>query len=181
MSYFSPVELGLLAFSLPRHVSKVSQMMAAFEKRTGKRTRVVSGTRSTALQAQIHADSLAAGGYKGQQTFRAAPAGQSKHEAGAATDINIIDNTTGDAAKDAASPLYRALAEEGEKVGLKAGLNFKTGLPDPYHFEEPEPLATLKAEFQEHIRDLTTKGAGLLAVVAVLLLLWPVVRRSLSL
>lgn len=146
-------ELVLLAWSLPRHVAKVDALMDRFTRRTGKKLSVVpktGGARSQALQATIHADSLAAA-RKGQG-YRAAPADRSKHTRGAGTDLHVVGETSGDAARDAKNPYYVILAEEARAVGLKPGLDFKGGDPDPYHVEEPETLEQLDREYSAFLR-----------------------------
>lgn len=190
MAFLSLGELALLRWSLPRHVAKVSQLMANFEKRTGHKLVVVSGHRSRETQAAIYADSLKAGAHKGAQGYRAAPPGRSKHQHGAATDLNILGRdgkrdrtiTTGDAAKDHAHPLYVALAEEAEKLGLDAGRNFTRGLPDPYHVEERESLAVLQAEHAAYLRGLLWRTATLVVAAAavVALILHIITRRRAS-
>lgn len=173
MAYFSVVEASLIALSLPRHVAKISRLMDAFEKRTGERTKVVSGFRTNSYQAKIFADSLKAGSERTGQGYRVAPAGSSKHEYGAATDLHILGHMSGDAATDARDPLYHILAEEGERVGLKPGLRFKGGLPDPYHFEERETISELRAEYGAR----KAKIFALLGAVAIVLLLFAVLRN----
>lgn len=165
MSFLSEVEAAVLQLSLPRHVSKITRLQANFEKRSGQRTAVVArtgGFRSRALQAQIHADSVAA--KRAGAGYRAAPAGNSKHELGAATDLHILKQTSGDAARDARNPYYIMLAEEARKIGLKPGLDFQTGDPDPYHFEEPASIDVLRDEFNARRAKLLT----ILGVVVVL-------------
>lgn len=162
MSFLSPNEAARLSLSLPRHVSHMTKLQANFEKRTGLKTVVVSGFRSNKQQAATHSDSVAAA--RNGQGYRAAPAGSSKHEVGAATDLNIVgEQTAGDASKDARNRYYVILAEEARKIGLKPGMDFKTGDPDPYHFEEPETLDTLKKEYTVYRIALLT----LLGVVVV--------------
>jgi hypothetical protein len=165
-------ELALLALSLPRHVAKVSALEENYEKRTGAKLVVVSGARTQAQQAATYADSTKTGA----QTYRASPPGQSKHERGAATDLNVVGHTIGDAAQDARSSWYAILAEEAEKVGLKPGLRFKDGLPDPYHVEEPETLAQLDAEYSAFLRGRLWRGA--LVAAALLVIGWWLVTRT---
>lgn len=169
--FLSRVEAAFLSLSLPRHVSKVSRCLSAFTERTGRRTKIVSGHRPTHVQEQIYADSLKAGGRSGQG-YRAAPPGKSKHEAGAATDVHIIGETSGDAATDARNPYYIALAAEARKVGLKPGLDFKGGLPDPYHLEEPETLEVLKQEWAA-FRRVVLGALGVAAGALVLIFFLP--------
>lgn len=159
MSFLTASEAAMLSLSLPRHVSHVTKLQAAFEKRTGFKTVVVSGHRTYKQQAAAHADSVAAA--RNGQGYRAAPAGLSKHEAGAASDLNIVGQTSGDALKDSKNQYYVMLAEEARKVGLKPGLDFKTGDPDPYHVEEPESLDALRREY--NVRRVVI--LGLLGIV----------------
>jgi D-alanyl-D-alanine dipeptidase len=166
VSFFSLGEVLREWFSLPRHIAKVSRLMSNFEKRTGKQTVIVDGTRTEKRQAKIYADSLKSGAHKGAQGYRAAPKKGSKHTRGAATDLHIIGETTGNAEVDAKNKYYVILAEEAEKIGLKAGLNFKSGLPDPYHVEEPESLDDLQKEFDALTRErLWQTAIGLLVAV----------------
>lgn len=163
--FLAALEFARLQLTLPRHASKVTRLMANFEKRTGKRTTIVEGHRTTQRQAEIYADSTKGG--KGQ-AYRAAPPGHSKHQFGAATDLNIIGETAGDAVTDKASMWYGILAEEARKVGLKAGYDFMGRLPDPYHVEEPESIEALRAEYNAmrlHLLAIVS-----VAVVALLML-----------
>jgi D-alanyl-D-alanine dipeptidase len=177
MSFLSVNEVVRVWFSLPRHIAHVTQLMANFEKRTGKPLAIVDGTRSEQRQAAIYADSLKTGAHKGAQGYRAAPATQSKHTRGAATDLHVVGETAGDAAVDAKNKYYIILADEAEKVGLKAGLHFKSGLPDPYHVEEPESLAELQQEFDTLTRErLRQVGIGVLAAVTLVALAYQLLK-----
>lgn len=172
MAYLSPLEYARVRLLLPRFVSKLSQLMDNFEKRTGKKTVVVSGHRDDAEQTAIYADSL-------KQGYRAAPPGRSKHPY-AAADLNIVGETAGDAAKDQQNPYYGILAEEARKLGLKAGYDFKGGKPDPYHIEDPAPIAQLQEEHAAFLRGLLWRGAIVAAaiVAAVIVFFPPSHRRS---
>lgn len=159
MAYLSPAELLRVANLLPRFVSKLTQLMDNFEKRTGRKTKVVSGHREDAEQAAIYADSLAHG-------YRASPPGRSKHQY-AAADLNII-GATSSAAADQANPLYAILAEEARKLGLKPGFDFTSGLPDPYHIEDPASLDELAREHAEFVRGRLWRAAATVAGLAAL-------------
>lgn len=146
----------------PELLSALTRHMAMFERETGKRTtvRARGGVRSSAVQSAIHADSLAQG-------FRAAPAGKSMHEYGAAYDLVIL-GTGKDAAVDQANPLYERLAVIGESLGLRAGQHFKTGdKPDPYHFELRESLATARVRWAALTRARLRRAALVVAAAAV--------------
>lgn len=165
MAYYSPVEYARVALLLPRFVRTLLQLMNNFEKRTGERIAVVSGHRSDTTQETTYADSLAQG-------FRAAPPGKSKHPY-AAADLNIMGRTSGDAATDQANPLYRVLAEEARKLGLKPGFDFtpiaRNGklLFDPYHVEDPAPIAQLKEEHAAFLRGRLWRVALVVAAAVV--------------
>lgn len=156
MAYLGPIEAARVALLLPRFVARLTQLMDNFEKRTGKKTVVVSGRRGNDEQARIYADSV-------RQGFRASPPGRSKHQY-AAADLNIIGETSGDAARDQRNPHYAILAEEARKLGLKTGFDFKGGLPDPYHIEDAAPIAQLA---EEHAAFLRRELWRLLAAVAL--------------
>lgn len=161
MSFLGPNELARVANLLPRFVSKLTQLMDNFEKRTGKKTAVVSGHRDNAKQAAIYADSLAQG-------FRAAPPGKSKHQF-AAVDLHVVGETVGDAAKDRQNRYYAILAEEARRVGLKSGYDFKPrydGDYDPYHIEDPAPIDVLAREHAEFVRGRLWRAAVVVALVA---------------
>lgn len=161
MAFLSPAEVARLGLVRPELLSKLTQLMDAFQTRTGHRTVVgpKGGVRSTAEQARIHADSIAQG-------FRAAPAGSSKHEFGAAFDL-IIVGTGRDAAADQRNPLYRTLAELGESLGLDAGFYFSGGRPDPYHFELRESLADARARWESLTKERLRRAGIVVALIIV--------------
>ena len=133
MSYLSPIEVARVWNMRPDVLATLTRHMALFELRTGRKTTVPrdGGVRTAARQAEIHADSLAVGGgFKPEH--RAAAAGSSAHEYGAAYDLHIVG------ASGFSDPLYETLARIGEELGLVAGLHFKSGPPDPFHFETKE-------------------------------------------
>lgn len=157
MAFLSPVEVARLGIPRPELLAKLTALMDAFEKATGRKTYVSDrgGVRSTALQAEIHADSVAQG-------FRAAPAGSSPHEYGAAFDLHIV-GIPDDAAANKRDPLYLQLAAIGESLGLKAGIRW-SGKPDPYHFELDESLPVMRekwAAFQKKNCSLWCSSSSL--------------------
>ena len=166
MAYLSPAELARVALLRPDLLSTLTRHMAEFERQTGHRTYVGAkgGLRSYEVQAQTYADSLAQG-------FRANPPGTSHHEYGAAYDL-IIVGTGKDAAMDKANPLYETLAAIGENLGLRAGQHFRSGKPDPYHFELMESLATARMKWdalaRERLRGVSIVGLIGAAAVAFL-------------
>jgi hypothetical protein len=168
VALFSPSELKLVWLLRPDFYTAVLKTMNDFEQATGLKTVVVGGLRSTQMQSQIYSDSLSAGTYKGQQGYRAAPPGQSKHEWGSAVDLNIVGHTAGDAATDHASPLYEKLATIAEANGLKAGQHFKTGLPDPYHLETNDTNAQAQAAWSSILHDRLWRGLALLVTLVSL-------------
>lgn len=122
------------------------------------------GTRSTARQAALYADSLAQGG--GVLAYPVATPGNSRHEYGAAFDVDII----GDGASDAG---YRDLADAGVGLGLTAGYYFSGS--DPYHFQLNETLAVSIARWKAL---QTTRLVVVFAIVALVLLgVWLIMRK----
>jgi hypothetical protein len=94
------------------------------------------GRRSHAAQVKLYADSA-----QGTRYAVAQP-GRSRHEYGAAVDLNIIAGGYGDGGTGADSD-YRWLADAAESLGLVAGFYFDArgeGLHDPYHFQLKESL-----------------------------------------
>lgn len=166
MAYLSLREVAQTWWLRPELLSTLTRVMADFEKATGKRTRVGDrgGVRLPETQAATYADSLAQG-------FRAAPPGQSHHEYGAAFDL-VIEGTGKDAATDAKNPLYTTLAGIAEGYGLRAGLHFTKGRPDPYHFELKESLAVVRKKWVALTRERLWRAAALAAVTAGVLYLW---------
>lgn len=139
MARFGPLELVRVALVRQDVKDAVLATMQAFEDQTGMKTFVPEdgGYRSMSTQTEVYADSLKEG-------FRAAPPGKSKHEFGAAIDLQIInaDGTVREqnAAVDESDPDYELLATLGESNGLIAGKHFSSGDPDPYHFESSDSL-----------------------------------------
>lgn len=152
MAGLSPREQLELALARPELVQAVDALMKRFYERTGKVLSVVpddGGVRSTKQQAQIYADSLKEG-------FRAAPPGGSMHEMGAAADLHVVGETSGDAVTDQKSAFYRIMGDEAVKLGLRAGFYYKSGLPDPYHVELNETIT----QAQEKWKALSAKRAA---------------------
>lgn len=147
MAYFSPVEWARVALVRADVRAAVLKTMNDFETATGLKTFVPEngGYRGEGVQAAIYADSLASG-------FRAAPAGSSPHEYGAAIDLQIV-GTSQDPARDHADPRYKQLADCGRANGLRAGFYFTSGLPDPYHLEAPETLSAWQAAWGEEKKN----------------------------
>lgn len=164
MAFLSPAEVARLGLPRPELLSKLTQLMEAFERQTGRKTLVgpKGGVRTTAQQAEIYADSVARG-------YRAAPAGSSHHEYGAAFDL-IIVGTGRDAAADKRDPLYRVLADLGESLGLDAGYYFTSGRPDPYHFQLRESLAVARERWEKLTKERLQRGGILVALIVAVAL-----------
>jgi hypothetical protein len=98
------------------------------------------GTRDTVTQARLRADSLRQGG--GSLAYPVAKPGTSRHEFGAAFDMQLQDGHDVD---------YAWLAAVGEQLGLKAGYYFAErgeGQKDPYHFQLNESLSESIAKWR---------------------------------
>lgn len=164
MAFLSPAEVARLGLPRPELLSKLTQLMDAFERQTGRKTVIgpSGGVRSTAAQERIYADSVAHG-------YRAAPAGSSKHEYGAAFDLIII-GTGRDAAADQRDPLYRVLADLGEGLGLDAGYYFTSGRPDPYHFELRESITQARERWEKLTKERLQRGGILIALIVAVAL-----------
>jgi hypothetical protein len=151
--YFSPLEWPRVALTRPELRDAIlavgDEWEAAFP---GQKLAVPAqgGYRAEGVQAAVYADSVTSG-------FRAAPAGQSAHEYGAAIDLKIV-GVDQNADADQLDPRYRKLAEIAVRHGLRAGFYFTTGKPDPYHFELAESLDTMRAEWE----GLKKKGSKFL-------------------
>lgn len=176
MAFLGPIEAARVLLLRPDVHAKLVALMQAYEDRTGNHATVPDqgGYRTNATQAAIAADSLAQG-------FRAAPAGESPHEFGAAFDLHIVGFTTGDPAKDKANPQYAILAEEAVKLGLRAGASFKKGLPDPYHFDTGETLDVMEAKWRAVVDARVAvlgKTFGVVGVVLVVFGLLKVLRHG---
>lgn len=173
MAFLTPVEFARVWLLRPELFSVLQQHMAEFERVTGKKTYVgaAGGVRSNAVQAATYADSIRSG-------FRAAPPGKSPHEFGAAYDL-IIVGTGKDAATDKANPLYETLARVGESFGLVAGQHFKTGKPDPYHFQLNESLPVMRAKWDTLTRGRLWRAVGIgLSLAGIILSLNALRRRK---
>lgn len=167
MSYLTPTELTRVWNLRPDVFSTLTRHMAAFERRTGRRTTVPKdgGVRTNQRQGEIYADSLATtGGFKPE--YRAAPAGSSAHELGAAYDLQIVG------ASGFNDPLYEQLARVGEELGLVAGLHFKSGPPDPFHFETNESQEVRRRLWHETVRRRLRRAlvaGGVVAAIGICL------------
>lgn len=150
MALFGPIELARVLLVRPEIRAAVLSTMTDFEAATGHKTFVPTdgGYRTSADQARIYADSLAG-------AFRAAPAGESPHEYGAAIDLQIV-GTEQNAAVDQQSTLYHQLAVIGQGYGLRAGYFFRNGLPDPYHFDSNEDFPTMQAKWEDLKKKIST-------------------------
>lgn len=101
------------------------------------------GTRTLDQQTALYQTSLDEGG--GTLAYPVAAPGRSRHEYGAAVDLNIVgggsnpDGTGTDAD-------YRRLADIAQSIGLTAGYYFATS-SDPYHFQLTETLAESIAQW----------------------------------
>ena len=168
MAYFSPVELSRLMLVRADVTSAISRIMTRFEQRTGYKTYVISGYRFLDQQAATYADSIKGG-------YRAVPSDESYHPLGAAVDLGIVGQVTS-AELDKKNPLYRTLASIGVEEGLDAGFNFKSGKPDPYHFQARETLTDAKTHWQA----LTRGRLWRLAIIAATLALVTILVRSQS-
>lgn len=157
MAFFSPTEWTRVALVRDDVRAAVFATMAEFERRTGHTTFVPynGGFRAEGVQAQIHADSLARG-------FRAAPAGKSPHEYGAAIDLQIT-GTNQNAEKDQKDARYKLLADIARSYGLKAGFYFTSGKPDPYHFEADESLSVMRDKWTVQKKSQSRSLSALLA------------------
>lgn len=93
------------------------------------------GTRTAERQAALYADSLAEGG--GTLAYPVAPAGRSRHQYGAAFDLDIV---AGGSAADGTGTTddYRQLADLARSLGLTAGYYFSHS--DRYHYQLTETL-----------------------------------------
>jgi hypothetical protein len=124
------------------------------------------GTRDNARQAALYADALAQGG--GLDTaYAVAKPGHSRHEYGAAFDVQIVAGGASD--RD-----YRQLADVAPAFGLVAGYYFDArgvGKHDPYHFQLDESLATSVALWQTITPSVGGVTVALLAVAIVVALL----------
>lgn len=150
MAFFSPIEAVRVALVRSDVRDAVLATMNDFEAKTGRKLFVPAdgGFRTESDQTRIYADSLAQG-------FRAAPPGKSPHQLAAAIDLQLV-GTTQDAERDQRDPLYRQLAEIATSHGLRAGFYFKTGKPDPYHFEAAETDDVMRAQWDAKKKHLST-------------------------
>lgn len=154
MALFSPVEWARVALVRPELRAAVLAVMADWERAfPGQKLFVPfdGGYRAEGVQARIYADSTREG-------FRAAPAGHSPHEYGAAIDLQVV-GTTQNAERDHDDPRYQRLAEIAVLHGLRAGQYFRTGRPDPYHLELSESLEVMRATWD----GLKKKGSSWLS------------------
>jgi LAS superfamily LD-carboxypeptidase LdcB len=117
------------------------------------------GTRTTAVQQQLYADSLAQG-VGGALAYPVAKPGTGRHEYGAAFDLHIVDGGSNDDGTGSEGD-YQQLADVAQNLGLVAGFYFANS--DPYHFQLNEPLADSQA------RWAAMKRAGIIQTVAVVL------------
>lgn len=124
------------------------------------------GYRSLATQQQLHDDAVAQG-VGGDTAYAVGLPGKSRHNYGAAFDLQIENGSDDD---------YARLAELGESIGLVAGYYFAArgvGKKDPYHFQLDETL-------QESIdRWAAMKAAGIikpLVIAAAVILAFGVLR-----
>lgn len=154
MAYFSPAEWPRVVLMRPDFRATLLAVMNEFEEQTGKKTYVPAqgGHRGEGVQGAIHADSLAQG-------FRAAPAGESAHEFGAAGDLVIVGKPPQNAERDQRDPDYQVLAEISRRHGLRPGFYFTSGKPDPYHHDTGETLAVMREKWN----GLKKKGSSLLS------------------
>lgn len=130
MAFLSLSEAIEVAGARPELLSKLTQLMTEYERRTGKRTFVpkFGGVRSPETQARLDRDSAGA--------YPVAAVGSSFHEYGAAFDLNTLGGYDADG--------YRQLAEIATGLGLVAGYYWKGKQQDVFHFQLDESLATTK-------------------------------------
>lgn len=178
MSYLTPLELARVWSIRPDLFSTLTHHMALFEQRSGgRRTQIPAnaGVRTTATQRAIYADSLAADGKSFKPGYRAAPPGSSAHELGAAYDLQIVGARADD-------PGYELLAQIGEELGLVAGKHFRSGPPDPFHFETNETPEVRRRLWNETVRRRLRRAlvaGGIVTAIGISLWLgWRSLKRN---
>jgi len=168
MSYLSIPELLRVQNLRPDVLSTLTAHMAEFERQTGRKSYVPpdGGMRTHERQRELYADSLDASGNV-KPGYRAAPPGLSAHETGAAYHLRIVG-----AAADTNDPGYETLAQIGEQLGMIAGKHFKTGTPDPEHFETNESTDTRRRLWAEVVQRRLWRAALVVTGVGVGVGLW---------
>jgi hypothetical protein len=143
MALYGPAELPRVLLVRPDVRAIGLLVMADFETAfPGDKLFVPAfgGWRSDDEQEQIYERSLT-------EDFRAAPAsGHAYHTKGAALDLQIV-GTDQDPARDQRDPRYVRLGAIIERHGYRAGVNFRSGDPDPYHLDTGEPWPTVLAQW----------------------------------
>jgi hypothetical protein len=123
------------------------------------------GTRTAAQQSALYSDALAQGG--GTDTaYAVAKPGHSRHEYGAAFDLQIFGGGHASGGKEGTDVDYKILADLAENLGLVGGYYFAArgvGKKDPFHFQLNEALSTSVARWQ------AMKAAGIQSTREVLL------------
>lgn len=140
MAFWSPLEWPRVALLDPAFRASVLAGMEEWEKAyPGKKLAVPynGGFRAEGVQETI----VDAG------DGRAAPAGLSLHEYGEAIDLKIV-GVEQNAARDQNDPRYRKLGEIMQRRGLRAGVFFRSGDPDPYHIDTGNSVAVARANWE---------------------------------
>lgn len=150
MAIYGPNELSRVLLVRPDVRAVGLQIMADFEAAyPGQKLFVPAfgGWRSDDEQSQIYDNSLREG-------FRAAPpTGHPYHTKGAALDFQIV-GTEQNPARDQQDPRYIRLGAIIESHGYRAGVNFRTGKPDPYHADTGEGWDVVTAKWDDAKKKL---------------------------
>lgn len=150
MALYGPAEIPRVLLVRPDVRDTGLRIMAKFEARfPGQKLFVppFGGWRSPDDQSRIYDDSLA-GGYRA-----APPDGHPYHTKGAGEDYQIV-GTVQNPAVDQHDPRYIALGEIIESEGYRAGINFSSGLPDPYHSDTGEPWDVVEAKWEQFSQNV---------------------------
>jgi hypothetical protein len=177
MATLTPTEQKRLGLIRPELMQDLLQLMDAAKTQLGFTTTIPvdGGSRSLANQTALYNDSIAQGG--GTLAYPVGKPGNSRHEYGAAFDLNILaggSNTDGTGCDND----YEQLAQLAESLpgapGLIAGYYFAErgeGKSDPYHFQLNESLATSEATWAAMQKAGIVKGAAIASVIVLAALL----------
>lgn len=147
MALYGPLELPRVAFVRPDVRVFGLRVMAKFEARfPGEKLFIPpgGGYRTDAEQAADYAAGVA-GGYRVEPPE--SEGGKPVHVKGAGLDFQVV-GTDQNPAVDRNDPRYIGLGEIIESEGYIAGINFRSGLPDPYHSQPNETWEETVAKWE---------------------------------
>jgi hypothetical protein len=152
VAIYGPAEIPRVLLVRPDVQDFGLRVMRKFEARfPGEKLFIPAfgGYRSPDEQEQIWERSQAEG-------FRAArPDGKPYHTVGAALDFQVV-GTVQNPDADKRDPRYIALGQIIEAEGFRAGINFRSGLPDPYHADTAEPWDVATARWDDMKKKISS-------------------------